>query len=330
MKTTWGRCRHARAATLVLGALTAPAVHATCQMVRLAEIPVSDNRPLASVSLDGHAARLLIDTGAASTAIRRSVATEFHLEQSSSDSATFYGAGGVTQAGLVTVHEFKLGDYLAHNLTLYTLSFGNTPSADAVPFAGTLGEDFLARMDVEFDLGAGKVRLFEPKGCSGDQVVYWAQAYYRVDLLGSTQGHQPRANVNLNGHEVVALFDTGSQRSAVTAELVRRPGMAPESALKPEAPSHGIGPQPIETALAQFPTLTIGQETIHNPVLMIADLFGATREEHTGSRIAQAFAPADLLLGADFFRAHRVYIANSQGRIYFTYSGGPIFAPAQN
>jgi predicted aspartyl protease len=328
MKTIGGSHRRTAAAALALAALLAPPAQAACQMVRVSEIPVSDHEPLAEVSLDGHAARLLIDTGAATTALWRSVATAFHLDQASSDSATFYGAGGSTHAGLVTIHDFRLGDYVAHNLTLYTLTFGNAPPADADPFAGTLGEDFLARMDVEFDLGAGKVRLFEPKGCSGDQVVYWAQGYYMVKLLGSGTGHQPRANVSLNGHEVVAMFDSGSQRSAVTAELARRPGMAPESSVRSVAPSHGIGPKPIETAVAQFATLTIGQETIQNPALRIADLFGATREEHAGSHIPQpGFALADMLLGADFFRAHRVYIANSQGRIYFTYSGGPIFEP---
>ena len=35
----------------------------------------------------------------------------------------------------------------------------------------------------------------------------------------------------------------------------------------------------------------------------------------------------DLLLGADFLLAHRIYIARSQKKLYFTYRGGPIFQP---
>ena len=31
----------------------------------------------------------------------------------------------------------------------------------------------------------------------------------------------------------------------------------------------------------------------------------------------------------DFLRANRVYIANSQRRLYFTYIGGPVFAGAE-
>jgi tetratricopeptide (TPR) repeat protein len=32
-----------------------------------------------------------------------------------------------------------------------------------------------------------------------------------------------------------------------------------------------------------------------------------------------------MLIGADFLLSHRVYVANSEGRLYFTYIGGPVF-----
>jgi hypothetical protein len=55
-------------------------------------------------------------------------------------------------------------------------------------------------------------------------------------------------------------------------------------------------------------------------------VFAAQREVHVGSYIKQsAFNEPDLIIGADFFLAHRVYIARSQGRIYFTYLGLPVF-----
>ena len=36
-----------------------------------------------------------------------------------------------------------------------------------------------------------------------------------------------------------------------------------------------------------------------------------------------------MLLGADFLRAHRVLVAHSQRKLYFTYTGGPVFQPTQ-
>jgi len=33
-----------------------------------------------------------------------------------------------------------------------------------------------------------------------------------------------------------------------------------------------------------------------------------------------------MLLGADFFMSHRIYVANGRRMIYFTYNGGPVFS----
>ncbi len=37
----------------------------------------------------------------------------------------------------------------------------------------------------------------------------------------------------------------------------------------------------------------------------------------------------EMILGADFFLSHHVYVAASQSKVYFTYKGGPVFAPSQ-
>jgi tetratricopeptide (TPR) repeat protein len=36
-------------------------------------------------------------------------------------------------------------------------------------------------------------------------------------------------------------------------------------------------------------------------------------------------ADADMLVGADFFLSHRVYVSNEQHKLYFTYNGGAVF-----
>jgi len=46
----------------------------------------------------------------------------------------------------------------------------------------------------------------------------------------------------------------------------------------------------------------------------------------TGSHIRyRVGTPAGMLLGVDFLKAHRVLVAHSQRKIYFTYVGGPVF-----
>jgi hypothetical protein len=98
-------------------------------------------------------------------------------------------------------------------------------------------------------------------------------------------------------------------------------GSAPTSAA-----ARGIGAKAVKLYAAVFPTLTLGDETIRNARLRIADLFSMNTQIRTGSRIAtQVMDEPDMLLGADFFLSHRVYVARSQNKVYFSYSGGPVF-----
>ena len=72
----------------------------------------------------------------------------------------------------------------------------------------------------------------------------------------------------------------------------------------------GIGRRMIPSWLAPVASFKIGDEEVRNTRLRIA---------------AMSLPNTDMLLGADFFLSHRVYVANSQHRIYFTYNGGPVF-----
>lgn len=132
--------------------------------------------------------------------------------------------------------------------------------------------------------------------------------------------------MSLDGHEVVALLDTGAVLSTVTSQTLRETGIKPEVQPVSATSTRGLANQPIETTIAVFPTLTIGQESVRNVKLRIADLFGKNTEVTLGSRVARSvIEDPGLIIGADFFMAHRIYVARSQGKMYFTYKGGPIF-----
>jgi predicted aspartyl protease len=307
-------------------AMTASASPAAspCQLLQVAELQVTllENAPLIPASIDGHVVQMLVDTGAAKSLIWRSAAQELKLNLQASDT-TFYGVGGSDAAGLVWVKEFGLAGATVRNLHLYAVGRGTLPGNSA----GILGEDLLAKWDIEFDLAKGKLRLFVPKNCNGDQVVYWAPSYFMMNLIPPPgQSNWLEGNVRLNGHEVVAMFDTGAASSTVTSQALQRSGIKAESPVADAGATHGLAARPIDTAIAVFPSLSIGQETVDNVQLRVADLFGKNTAVRTGSYIARAVVNnPDMLIGADFFLAHRVYVARSQGKIYFTYNGGPIF-----
>jgi hypothetical protein len=59
--------------------------------------------------------------------------------------------------------------------------------------------------------------------------------------------------------------------------------------------------------------------------MIIADIFGSARDEMRGRARDALDDQPEMILGADFLQSHRVLFANSQRRLYFSYTGGPIF-----
>ncbi len=74
--------------------------------------------------------------------------------------------------------------------------------------------------------------------------------------------------------------------------------------------SYGVGKEFFATYLAPVSSFKIGQEEIRNTRIRIGDI---------------ELSSADMLIGADFFLSHRIFVANSQRKLYFTYNGGPVF-----
>ena len=67
----------------------------------------------------------------------------------------------------------------------------------------------------------------------------------------------------------------------------------------------------VKTYIATASSFKIGDgEEIKNARLRIAD---------------SDLLDADMLLGADFFVSHHIFVANSQRKLYLTYNGGPVF-----
>jgi tetratricopeptide (TPR) repeat protein len=73
----------------------------------------------------------------------------------------------------------------------------------------------------------------------------------------------------------------------------------------------GVNGKSFETWLTHFDSLDIDGELIRNARLRIADV--------------EVPAGADMVLGADFFLSHRMYVATALRRVFLTYNGGHVF-----
>jgi hypothetical protein len=82
---------------------------------------------------------------------------------------------------------------------------------------------------------------------------------------------------------------------------------------------------PSDYWLAHFTKLTIDEEAI-SPVTLRVMKSIQTRTAETGALLpTNDPVHYDILLGVDFLKSHHVLIANSQNKLYFTYSGGSVF-----
>src|SRR6185503_7610283 len=133
--------------------------------------------------------------------------------------------------------------------------------------------------------------------------------------------------VSVNGRPMRAGLDTGAEFSALDAPVAEQLGITRTTAgVALAGCSIGVGRQAVDYWGGRFESFVIGEEKIGTPTLRFADLFRRSGSAETGSRLQNdSTGLPHMLIGADFLRAHRVLVANSQGRMYFTYSGGTVF-----
>jgi tetratricopeptide (TPR) repeat protein/predicted aspartyl protease len=284
-----------------------------CKLNRLAVLPVtmSGLRPTVEAQINGRPALFTLDSGAFWSTLTPASAKEYELRADYGRLPGLYvqGIGGNSSAAVTTVKIFTVFNVPLHNVDF--IVGGSEPGRGTV---GLLGQNILRIADVEYDLSQGALTLFKPENCKHANLAYWAKAgdsYSEIEIEETTP-REPNTTgkVSLNGAKIRVVFDTGSQTSMVGLRAAASAGVKPGGpGVEPAGYSTGIGRNSVQTWIANFPVLKIGDEEIHNARLRFADL-----------------GPFDMLLGDDFFLSHRILVANSQHKLYFTYNGGPVFA----
>jgi hypothetical protein len=197
--------------------------------------------------------------------------------------------GATVATQLAFVDQAKIGD--ATHKDWRMLVFPLPEYAGKV--AAVVGYDALRQADVEFDLANNAVRLFRTQGCGREaNLAYWDRKNVEaVDLGGDDDGIA--LTVGINGRPAPAEINTSFARTAV------------------------------ERSRGAVESFSLGSERVGKPALQSVDLPDGYR---AGTFILKReLKPVQL--GLDFLHAHRVLVAHSQGRIYFTYLGGPVFNP---
>jgi len=294
--------------------LAAPAAHAACQITRYAELPVTMQglRPVVTGSLNGVEGEFLTDTGAFFSMISQATAERLKLRpQPLPGRIEVRGASGTAPVGLVTIKELSLNGFGSGHKVDFLVG-GNAVMQGLL---GIIGQNVIGQADTEFDLAGGAIRLFHTKDCKETNLAYWhGKDPVAIVPIRELTPAQPQlvGDVMLNGVKIAVLLDSGAERSMLDFKAARRAGIKLDG---PEVQAggvlEGINGKSFETWLTHFDSLDIDGELIRNARLRIADV--------------EVPAGADMVLGADFFLSHRIYVATSLRRVFITYNGGHVF-----
>ena len=288
-----------------------------CKLGKFAEFPIAmvGDRPLMTARINDVDVQLVVDSGATYSMISAASAAELKLKSYPAAFGLYVtGAHGTADVSIATAKSFTLAGAPLHNVDF--LVGGSEAGAGSI---GALGQNILHIADVEYDLVQGVVRLIKPEDCRKATLAYWAgktTPYSVIDLLpdaaqGTRRPSLTSSSAYINGVSIRVLFDTGAGASILSLKAAARAGIKPDSpGVVSAGASHGIGKSTFATYIAPFASFKIGDEEIRNTRLRIGDI---------------DLPDVDMLIGPDFFLSHRIYVANSQNKLYFTYNGGPVF-----
>ena len=305
---------------VVFAVLAASPAHGRCRIENVAALPVEidTNQLLTWGSIDGKPVRVLIDTGSNMSVIWRSAAERLGLRLISAPHMRLFGLGGESRVDATFVDELQVQTFKVKALRIAVA--GDRPGGADFIF----GEDFLGSRSVEFDLSHGVVRTMETAGCTPAELPYWAKTYSMADLVASPRDLLAiRVDVLLNGHAVRAQLDSGSSATLLAKSVADFAGVHYVSA---SAEVVGIGEHSIRTWVADVQNFKLGDESISNTQLRVAQLGKYQTMDTIGSRIrVPTGTEPEMVLGMDFLLAHRVLVDNTTRKMVFTYEGGPVF-----
>lgn len=281
-------------------------------MERLAQIPVTmrDSQPLVAATINGTEVKFVIDSGAFFSALSPASAEALNLPMELAPADFLVkGAGGLSQPTIARVGEFGLAGAVVRNLEFIV---AGSSHGDAV---GVLGQNILSFADVEYDLGNGVVRLLRAENCKDSARVYWVNAgeHFSSVTIEPIYKFEPHiiGTAYINGKKIRVWFDTGAASSVLSLKAAERAGIKTSSpGVQSSYEMRGAGLKVIPSWIAPFSSFRIDDEEIRNTRIRIADV---------------DLGGADMLLGADFFLSHRIYVAWGMNKLLFTRRAGSVF-----
>jgi hypothetical protein len=250
------------------------AAWAECRLEQVSAMPL--------VSLGAHYAVMVeiedvtrpieVDTGAATTVLKVSVAKELGLKEDPQHANQSVGIGQTTGDSHLNVIPSRLAfGALAlrdRSTAVATMDDGQTPEQDSI---GLLGDDILSQFDVEFDIPGHQLTFYREDGCYGT-FLPWTGVFSTVPF--DHRDAKVTIDVMLDSERTRAMIDTGNNLSFVSLSASALWGAATAdlapTGIHAKSPLNGGEAMPVSAY--SFTQVRIGDDLFHDKKLSVIDV----------------------------------------------------------
>ncbi len=293
-------------ALLLLAGCTAadpPPPAARCEAGAPVVLPLREvrGRVLVQVAIGGQPAWLAVDTGSGRGSLTPEAIARLGLARDARRPSMVAGTGGLSVADGVVVESLEFG---ANRLARPRFDVHPMPGArDAQPpIDGLIGVDLLSRHDVEIDLPAGRLVLHEARaGCASAEPAWTDRT--ALPLPVERRGPLMLVEARVGGKPVRAMLASGTNTLGMTEAAARRIGIT--TAMLEAAPrgeGRGADGHPRPNRRLRIGRIDIGPESLQDATVSVSAM--------------TLPAGVEMLLGLDFFRGRRLFLAYSSGRAW--------------
>ena len=304
------------ATCLAAGLTTAPLATAAepCKLQQL-KMPVRlvEQRPVAQITLNGVEKQMLVDSGAFFSVVSHATAAQLQLPlRALPMGVQVRGFTGDIEMKRARIE--KVGLLGASLANVEFLVGGNEIGAG---IDGIIGRNFLSFGDTEYDLAHGVVKLSFPKGdCEEGHYAHWAGEAPVIVVPLQLQDRKRNNNpllvrVKVNGVNLTALLDTGAPTTSIELRAAQRAGIE-ESQMRRAGFTGGAGAGRARVWTAAVDRMEIATQRLNNSRIQVTD---TNSPDH------------DMILGLDYFLAHRIYLSQREDKLFITWNGQAVFPP---
>ena len=272
----------------LLAMLAASPVRAQCPSSTVIPLRIVDGFPVVDATIGGMPVSFLLDTGAQAHLILPEAQAALHLPLLPG-TVPVIGTGGTREARVVRLDALRLGGVRLDPSPAPVAALPAPPRSSPM-LAGLLGAPLLRQFDLELDAAAGRLGLFEAGRCPGDP----SAAAIPLTITADGRALLP---VQIDGHTVTALLDTGARATLLTETAAQRLGLrAPLSANT----AQGVDGERLPVSHLLVGEMIVGADIRRRAPVSIAPL---------------QLDGVDLLLGFDYLRQRRIWVSYVTARL---------------